>query len=153
MFHLFAEPREIFHIPLPALDFLVENHPIESFPALDQLLSEIQVGLRDKTEAIDVLQHHVFGFLDALGYFDFLFAGQERHLAHLLEIHPHWVVQDIDLGFGSLFLFQILLCVFFAVLVTIDFRRFDNVDLQPTQPREDKVQFIGVSDSLGQRLV
>ena len=75
MFHLFAETREIFHIPFPALDFLVENHPIEPFPALDQLRGEIQVGLCDKTEPIDVLQHHVFGFLDPFGYFYFLFPG------------------------------------------------------------------------------
>ena len=100
MFHLFAEPRELLHVALPALDFLVENHPIEPFAAFDQFLREIEVRLRDKTEAIDVLLHHVFGFLDPLGYLHFLLAGQQRHLPHLLEIHPHRVIENIELGFG-----------------------------------------------------
>ena len=70
------------------------------------------MGLRDKTEAIDVLLHHVFGFLDPFGNFYFLFPGQQRDLAHLLEIHPHRVIQNIDLRFGPLFLFSLPLYLF-----------------------------------------
>ena len=153
MFHLFAEAGEIFHISLATLDFLVEDHSIETFSALDQFTGQIQVGLRDNAKTIDVLQHHVFGLFNAFGYFYFLFPGQKRDLAHLLEIHAHRVVQNIDLGFASLFLFQILLGILFPILVAIDFRRLDNVDLQATQPCENQIQFISVSDSLRQRLV
>jgi hypothetical protein len=36
----------------------------------------------------------LFRFLDALGDFDFLLARQQRHLAHLLEVHAHRIVDD-----------------------------------------------------------
>ena len=99
-----------------------------------------------------MLLHHVFGFLDSLGNLHFLFARQERHLAHLLEIHPHRIIQNIELGLGLLFLF-FLFRVFFSVLVTIDLRRFDNIDLHSPQPREDEIEFIGVGDPFRQCLV
>ncbi len=153
LFHLSAKTWEVLHISFPALDFFVENHPVEPFPALEQLLGEIQMGARNKAKATNVLLHHPLGFFDPFGYFDFLFPGQKRDLAHLLEIHPHRIVQNISLGFCSLFLFFLLVGVFLTVLVAIDLRRFNNVDLQATQPRKDEIQFIGIGDSLGQRLV
>ena len=87
------------------------------------------MGARNKAKATNVLVHHPFGLFNPFGYFDFLFPGQKRDLAHLLEIHPHRVVQNINLGFGSLFLFFFLVCVFLTVLVAIHLRRFNNVDL------------------------
>ena len=94
----------------------------------------------------------IFGFLDPLGNLHFLLAGQQRHLAHLLEIHPHRVVENIELRFGLLFLF-LFLGIFLAVLVTIDLGRFDDVDLHPAQPGQNGVELIRVGDALGQRLV
>ena len=37
------------------------------------------------------------GVLDALGNFDFLLAGQQRHLAHLLEIHADGIIENVML--------------------------------------------------------
>ena len=48
------------------------------------------------------------GFLDALGNLHFLLARQQGHLPHLVQIHPHRVVQDVQprgvllLAFGFL---------------------------------------------------
>src|SRR5438094_778232 len=83
-------------------------------------------------KATDLLLHHYLGFFDPFGYFHFLSPGQKWDLAHLLEIHPHRVVQNINLGFCSLLLFFVLVCVFLTVFVAIRRRRFNNVDRQTT---------------------
>ena len=43
-----------------------------------------------------ILRSFVFRRLDALGNFHLLLARQQRHRAHLLEIHPHRVVQRVQ---------------------------------------------------------
>ena len=111
------------------------------------------MGPRNKAEPIDVLLHHIFGFLNAFGNFHFLLSGQERDLAHLLEIHPHRIVENIELGFGFLFLFFLFLRVFFPVLIPIDLRSLDNVDLHAAQSRQNEIQLVGIRDPFGQRLV
>ena len=45
----------------------------------------------------------IFGFLDPLGNLHFLLARQQRHLAHLLEIHPHRVIENVELRFRLFF--------------------------------------------------
>ena len=108
----------------------------------------------DKTESMDVLLHHVFGFLDPFGNFDFLFAGEQRDLTHLLEIHAHGIIENIELRFALLLLlFFLLLIVLFPVFVTVDLGCFDDVDLHPAQSREDGVEFIGVGDTFRQGVV
>ena len=152
MFHLFAQAREVLHVSFAALDFLIENHAIEAFAALEELPGKFQMRARDKAKATDVLLDHPFGFLNSFGYFNFLFPSQQGDLTHLLEIHPHRIVENINLRFRSL-IFFVLVCVFFAILIAIHFRRLDNVDLQAAQPRQDHIQFVGVGDTLWQRLV
>ncbi len=110
------------------------------------------MGVRNKTEPIDLRLHHFFGFLDSFGNFHFLLPSQQRNLAHLPEIHAHRVVENIELGFAFLFLF-FFLRLFFPVLVAIHLRRFDNVDLHAAQSRENEIEFISFGNSFGQRLV
>ena len=108
----------------------------------------------NKAEATEMFLHHDLSLLDALRDFDLLIAGQQRHLPHLLEIHPHWVIENIDFGGRStLFFLFLIIGLFFAVPVAIHFGRLDDIDLQSAQTRENQVQFVGVSDSLRQRLV
>ena len=83
-------------------------------------------------------------FFDPLGNLHFLLAGQQRHLAHLLEIHPHRVIENIELRF-RLFFF-LFLGVLLAVLVTVDLGSFDNVDLHPPEPRHDRLDLIRIVD-------
>ena len=141
--HLLAKPRQHLHVALAALDFLVENHAVETFAAFGQLLRQIEMRVRDETKAIDMTSATIdLGFLDPLGNLHFLLAGQQRHLAHLLEIHPHRIVEDVELRFRLFFLF--FFGVFLAVLVTIDLGRFDDVDLQSAQARQDGVELVRV---------
>ncbi len=130
LLHFFAKPREHLHVALAALDFLVENHTIETLAAFDQFRRQFKMRRRDESEAIDVSRDHLFGFLDALGDFHFLLPRQQRHLAHLLQIHPHRIVEDVEL---RLRFFLVLLGILFDVLVTIHLRRLDDVDLEFAQ--------------------
>ena len=89
------------------------------------------------------------GGLDPLGNFDFLFAREQRDLAHLLEIHPNRIVQDVVLRRAGLLLLRFLL----PLLVILDLVRLENLDLEILQNREDVIDFLLVFDRLGQRLV
>jgi hypothetical protein len=142
--HLLAQARQHLHVALAALDLLVENHAIEALAAVGQLVGQIQVRLGDEAEAVDQPLHHRLGFFDALRDFDFLLAREQRDLAHLLQIHAHRVVEDIELRLGLLlFLF---FAVLLAVLVAIDFRRLNDVDFHAAQPRQDRVELVCVGD-------
>ena len=106
--------------------------------------------LGNKSETAKMLLHHGLGLLDALRDFDLLVAGQQRHLPHLLQIHSHRVVQNINFRWHSAFLFVLFIIdIFFAVPVAVHFRRLDDVDLQATETRENQIQFVGVGDSFG----
>ena len=93
----------------------------------------------------------ISGLFDPLGNLHFLLARQQRHLAHLLEIHPDRVIENIELRF-RLFFF-LFLGVFLAVLVTVHLGGFDNVDLHPPKPRQDRIELIRIGDLDRQRFV
>ena len=133
--HLFTQARQVLHVSFAALDFLVENHAVEPFASLEQLQGKIQIGARDEAESTNVLLHHRFGVFNSFGYFDLLFPSQKWNLTHLLEIHPHGVIENVDLCFRSLVFLLVLVRVFLTILVAIHFGSFNNVDLQASQPR------------------
>ena len=130
VFDALAKPRQLLHVTLAALDFLVEDDPVETLAAFLSFCASSRCARAMKPKRLMCFCTLMLGFLDPLGNLHFLLAGQQRDLAHLLEIHPDRVVQDIELGFG-LFLFLLFVGVFLAVLVTIDVRGIDDVDLHP----------------------
>ncbi len=73
-------------------------------------------------------------------------------MAHLFQIHADRIIQDVELGVGLFFLLFFFV-VLFAVLVAVDLRGLDDVDLHPPQARQNGVQFVGISDTVGQRLI
>ena len=91
------------------------------------------------------------GVLDALGNLDFLLARQQRHLPHLLEVHPDRVVEDVELGVGLFFF--LFLGVLLAVLVTVDLRGVDDVDLDVAQEHDDGFEIVCIVRALGNRLI
>ena len=103
-----------------------------TMPALEQGLLGVQLGV-----------------LDALGDLDLLLAGQQRHLAHLLEVHPHRVVEDVVLR-GARFL---LLGLLLALLVAVDLLRIEDVDLEVLEDGDDVLDVLRVVDALRQGLV
>ena len=140
---------QVLHVSLAALDFFIEDHTIEPFPAFDEFPREIQMPAGNKAEATEMFLHHPFSLLNSLRDLDFLVSSQQRNLPHLLQIHPHRVIQNINLGCRSAFFFLFLLVdVFFAVPVPVNFGGLNDVDLQAAQTRENQIEFIGVGDSL-----
>ena len=79
---------------------LVHHHPVKSFLGRlgEELLGNGDVLLGRKSEAIDQALDVGFCFLDALANLDLLFAGEQRHFAHLVHVHPHRVVQYFQPG-------------------------------------------------------
>ncbi len=89
------------------------------------------MSARGEAKPVYMLLHHVLRFLDPLGYFYLLLAGEQRDLAHLFEIHANRIIQNVELRF-RLFVF-ILIRVLFSILMPIDLGGFDDVDLHPAQ--------------------
>ena len=81
-----------------AINLLVNNHPVETlFGGLaNQFFRQRNMFLGRKSEAANDAAEFVLRSLDALRNLHLLFPGQQRHLAHLLEIHPHRIVQNIE---------------------------------------------------------
>ena len=77
---------------------------------------------------IDVVLDVDLGVLDALGNLHLLLAGEQGNLAHLLEIHPHRVIKDVEFRLGF-FLFLFGVVGLFPVLHAIHLRRLDDFDL------------------------
>jgi hypothetical protein len=108
------------------------------------------VGAGGKAETVDVLLHHQLRVLDALGDLDLLLAGEKRDLAHLLEVHADGIVQHVELGVGLVFL--LLVGGFLAVLVTIDLRGIDDIDLHGPQAGHDGVHLFRLVDAVREDL-
>ena len=89
------------------------------------------------------------GVLDPLGNLHLLLAGQQRHLAHLLQVHPDRIVEDVVLRRARLLLLGLLL----ALLVVLDLVGLEDLDLEVLQDRQDVVDFLLVLDRLGKGLV
>ena len=150
LLHLPAEARQLFQVALATLDFLIEDHAVETFAAFGEFACQIEMRLRDETEAMDVRLHLLFGFLDPLGNLHFLLARQQRHRAHLLQIHPHRIVEDVELRLGFFLLF---VRVLLPVLEAVDLGGLDNVDLEFAQPLQDEIELFRVGQLRRQRLV
>ena len=148
LLHLLTQAWQVLHVSFTALDFLIEDHAIEPFPAFDEFLGEIQMAAGNKAEATEMFLHHRFSLLNSLRDLDFLVPGQQRNLPHLLQIHAHRIIQNINLGGRSAFFFLFLLIdVFFAIPVPVNFGGLNDVDLQTAQTRENQIEFIGIGDS------
>ena len=94
----------------------------------------------------------VFGVLDALGNFDFLLARQQRHLAHLLEVHADRVVQDVQPGLVLLFLrLRLLDPVHLGLVNDLDFEIAElDVDLVQVLRGDDSFREGVVDIAVGQ---
>ena len=89
------------------------------------------------------------GILDPLGDLDLLLAGQQRHLAHLLEIHADGIVEDVMLRGARL----LLLGLFLALFVAVNLLRVEDVDLEVLEDGDDVLDILGVVDALRQGVV
>ena len=103
------QPAQRAQVRVAVVHFFVENDAVEPFARRigQQFFRQRDVFLAGKAEAVNDFADFVFGGLDAFGNFHFLLARQQRHLSHLLEIHPHRVIENVQpvgvflLGFGG----------------------------------------------------
>ena len=73
--------------------FIVKLHDLFDGPrALAQIFANRNQFLDDDRRTRDGLHHHQLPALDALGDGHFAFARQQRHGAHLAQIHAHGIV-------------------------------------------------------------
>ena len=74
--------------------FIVELHDLlDRAHALAQIVADGDQFLDDDRRARDGLHHHQLPALDALGDGDFAFARQQRHRAHLAQVHADGIVR------------------------------------------------------------
>gem|GEM_PF-4425405 len=140
---------EAFEVGFAAVDFLVDDDAVEALLTVDEFLAEVDDVAADGGGFEKGFLGLQLGGFDALGNFDFLFAGEQRDLAHLLEIHANGVVEDVMLGGAGLFLLGLL----HTLLVVVDLVGLENLDFEVLEDGEDVIDFLLVFDGLGQRLV
>ena len=129
------QPAQRAQVRVAAVHFFVENDAVETFARRlgQQFFRQRDVFLAGETEAVNDFADFVFGGLDALGNLHLLLARQQRHLPHLLEIHPHRIVQNVQpagvllLGLGG--------------FDAVHLRLIHNLDFQAAQLGKNFVQF------------
>ena len=145
---LFDELAQRAQMVVAAFNLLVQNNAVE--PLLgrlgDQFLRQRDVLLAGEAEAVDDFFDLVFRVFNPLGNLDLLFARQQGHLPHLLEIHPHRIVQNVQPGF-VLFLFRLRLFDAVHLGLVHDFH------LEIAELDVDFIQFLRRDHRVGQRIV
>jgi len=132
----------------PALDLIVHDDAIKTLLGrlANQFFREGDVFLGGKAEAINNLLHAGLGFLNAPGDFHFLFAGEERDLTHLPEVHANGVIENIEAGF-------ILLFIGFRLLNAVNFSLIHNIDFQIAELGANFLQRLGCDGIAGEGVV
>ena len=83
---------------VPAVHLFFQNHAVKTLARRlgQQFFRERNVFLARKAKAVDDPGDLRFGILNAFGNLHLLLARQQRHLSHLVQIHPHRIVQNIQ---------------------------------------------------------
>ena len=144
---------ESLHVSLAGLDFLIENDAVKALLAFVELVSEIEIGIGHESKLMEMAGHFHFGILDAFGDFDLLFAGKQRDLAHLLEIHPDRVIKDVEFLVGFDVLILAVAFVAFFVFVSINLGSIDDIKLHVAQALHDGLYVIGIDKIVWENLV
>ena len=140
--------RNSFQMVLPPLDLLVHDDPVKAFLGRlgNEFFGQGDVLLAGEAEAVNDAFDLVLRLFDALGDFDLLLARQQRDLAHLLEVHPHRVIQNVQTPLVFVFLRL-------RLLDAVHFGLVNDLDLQDAQLAVKIVQFLGRNDRVGQGVV
>ena len=149
--HFLRVACQRFHVALAVFDLLVNHDAVEAFFAVEEFLRKAQIATGDEAKAVQVAQDIVFCGLDALGDLDLFLAGQQRGQPHLLEIHAHGVVEDVEFGVRLLrHRLRILVADF---LDAIDLGGVDDIELHAVEAREDFLHDFGLDHVAWQCLV
>ena len=133
---------------VPPVHLFVNNNPVK--PLLgrlgNDLLGQGNVLLAGETEAVNDAFDLVLRLLDPLGNFHLLLARQQGNLAHLLEVHPHRVIQDVQPRL-------VLVLIRFRLLDPVHLGLINDLDLKGAELAVEIVQFIGGNNGIGQGVI
>ena len=141
-----AELGKELHVALTALDFFIHDDAVEALAHIDEFVGEVEVGFGDESKAGEDLLDLILGVLNAFADFDFLFAGEEGDLPHLLEIHPDGIVEDVEFGVRFFVAFR----GFFWFRALIDIGGIDEFDFNAAELRDNRVDGVRVGDIGGE---
>ena len=106
---------------------------------------------------IHVLLHIEFGLFDAHGDFHLLLACEQGNLPHLLEIHPHRVVENVEFLVRLIRLIFLLLVLRIVRLradfVAINLRGINDVNFHAAHAHHDGFHVVRIVDGIGQVFV
>ena len=121
-------------------------------PALERV-AHADHRLGDRRHARDRLDHRQLAALDAAGDFDFAFAREQRHGAHLAQVHADGVVglverarREVQLG---AFAFGPFLPVDAFAFELVTLFRVDQVDAGAREHREQLFEVFGIGREIG----
>ena len=94
----FDELAQIAQMAFAIGDFFVHNHAVKTFLRRlgQKFFRDGDVFLRGEAEAVNNALHLDLGLFDALANLDFLFAREQRNLAHLVHVHANRVVENFE---------------------------------------------------------
>src|ERR1035441_3173460 len=131
-----------------AADKLVDNGTVKPLPEWDgeQLFRQRHVLFGGKPESVHDSARLLFGRFNALANLHLLLASQQRHLAHLAQIHPHRIIQNV-VAVPS------LVVVGLDGPVSLRFGGIDDLNLQAAQLGQYLVQISGGGNIIRQGVV
>ena len=131
-----------------AVDQLVNDDPVKALLGRhgQQLLRQRQVLFAGEAKAVDDPPRLLFRGFDALANLHLLLARQQRHLAHLPQIHPHRIIQNVVAA-------PFLLFVRLGPPAPLHLGGVDDLNLQGAQLGQDLVQVGGGDNVVGQGVV
>jgi hypothetical protein len=128
---------------------LVEDHEVAEVDlAVGQAVAQADDLVRGHGAARDHLHDRLLAALDALGDLDLALAGEERHRAHLAQVHADGVVRLVE-GPGG----EVELDALFLGLLPELLLRVDDLDAHRAEHREDVVQLVRGADLRRQEVV
>ena len=154
LYDLIAQMGQSFHVAVAGIDLLVENHAIEAFFPFIQVESHFQISSGNEAELMGTALNILFGGFDTLGDFNFLLAGQQGNLPHLLEVHADGIVQNVHFGF-QLFLLVLFLGIANAdaIRISIYFGGINDIECHATQAFHDALVILGIDDVVGKSVI
>ena len=138
---------------------VVEDHQLaDGALAGAQLLAHVDDGARDGRRARDRLDDGQLAALDALGDLDLALAREQRHGAHLAQVHADGVVGLVERAGGEIELRLVAGAAAVGALaeelvLAILLLRVDDLDAGVAEGAEQVVQLLGRGDVSGQQLV
>ncbi|MPN33843.1 hypothetical protein SDC9_181335 [bioreactor metagenome] len=136
------------HISVTAIDKLVRHHPVKPLRPRLQTVNQLQIEPRRKGELVEHLPLFALSQLDPLADLNLLLARQQRHLPHLVQIHPDRVVEKVHPAATPALLLLLMLNT-----ETLNLGGVDDLNLHPAQNRQIRLDVRVLDHRSRQRLI